>query len=258
MEENKTPQQKYYEANKEKIAAQRKARYETNKEYFKVKNKTNYENNKEYHKEYQKTNKEKLKEYQKEYRKEYYENNKETILEKNNLWRQENYDKEQRKINYEVNKDIIKIKQKEYYKKNKQKRNEYTKTYNKIRYHNDPLFNLKQCLRNLIYKSIKRKGGVKVSKTELILGCSYGFFKSYIENLWLHSDNLDENGNVWMTWENKGNPKDGILGPNKSWDIDHKIPITNGKTVDEVIKLNHYNNLQPMCSYYNRHIKGVN
>ena len=61
-----------------------------------------------------------------------------------------------------------------------------------------------------------------------------------------------------MNWENKGNPKDKILEPNKTWDIDHIIPLSTAKTEEEVLKLNHYSNLQPLCSYYNRFIKKDN
>ena len=55
-----------------------------------------------------------------------------------------------------------------------------------------------------------------------------------------------------MNWDNYGNPKDGILEINKTWDIDHIIPTTTAKTEEELIKLNHFTNLQPLCSYYNR------
>jgi hypothetical protein len=45
------------------------------------------------------------------------------------------------------------------------------------------------------------------------------------------------------------NPKDGIFELNKSWDIDHIIPISSAKTKEDIIRLNHYTNLQPLCSY---------
>jgi hypothetical protein len=38
-----------------------------------------------------------------------------------------------------------------------------------------------------------------------------------------------------MTWDNHG-----------EWHIDHIIPISSGKTEDEVLKLCHYTNLQPL------------
>ena len=55
-----------------------------------------------------------------------------------------------------------------------------------------------------------------------------------------------------MNWENygkyNGNYKNG-------WDIDHIIPLNKAKTPEDVIKLNHYTNLQPLDSYINRVIK---
>jgi hypothetical protein len=61
-----------------------------------------------------------------------------------------------------------------------------------------------------------------------------------------------------MNWDNYGNPKDGIYEINKTWDIDHIKPITTGKTEEDILKLNHYTNLQPLCSYTNRFIKRNN
>lgn len=47
-----------------------------------------------------------------------------------------------------------------------------------------------------------------------------------------------------------------IIGtPNYGWDIDHIKPLITGLTEDDIIKLNHYTNLQPLCSYVNRKIK---
>jgi hypothetical protein len=55
-----------------------------------------------------------------------------------------------------------------------------------------------------------------------------------------------------MSWENYGKYNGDF---NYGWDIDHKIPLSSVNTEDEIIKLNHYTNLQPLCSYVNRHIK---
>ena len=38
-----------------------------------------------------------------------------------------------------------------------------------------------------------------------------------------------------MTWENQG-----------EWHFDHIIPISSAQTEEEVIKLNHYTNFQPL------------
>ena len=55
-----------------------------------------------------------------------------------------------------------------------------------------------------------------------------------------------------MNWENKG-LYNGDL--NYGWDIDHIIPISSAFTEVEILKLNHYTNLQPLCSKINRDIK---
>ena len=46
-----------------------------------------------------------------------------------------------------------------------------------------------------------------------------------------------------------------LLEVNKTWDIDHITPISSAETEDDVIKLNHFTNFQPLCSYTNRVIK---
>lgn len=97
-------------------------------------------------------------------------------------------------------------------------------------------------LRNLIGQSIRKRGFTKKSKTQEILGCSFEDFKSYIESKF----------EPWMNWNNRGK-YNGEL--NYGWDIDHIIPLSSAKTEEEIIKLNHYTNLQPLCSYFNRVIK---
>jgi hypothetical protein len=56
-----------------------------------------------------------------------------------------------------------------------------------------------------------------------------------------------------MNWENRG-LYNGEL--NYGWDVDHITPISSAKTEEDVVRLNHYTNLQPLCSYINRAIKG--
>ena len=61
-----------------------------------------------------------------------------------------------------------------------------------------------------------------------------------------------------MSWDNYGNPKDGIFEPNKTWDIDHIKPISYYTNEIELLELNHYTNLRPLCSYENRWIQSDN
>jgi len=113
------------------------------------------------------------------------------------------------------------------------------------RYQNDILFRLKEIISANIQTAFKRKKYTKTTRTYKILDCSYDVLKYHFESKF----------EPWMNWENQGDPKDGILEPNKTWDIDHIIPISSAKSEEELIKLNHYTNLQPLCSYINRVIK---
>ena len=94
----------------------------------------------------------------------------------------------------------------------------------------------------MVRNSLKNKGYKKSSKTEQILGLSFLDFKLYIESKF----------ETWMSWNNYG-LYNGEL--NYGWDIDHIIPLVSAETEDDIIKLNHYSNLQPLCSKINRDIK---
>ena len=111
------------------------------------------------------------------------------------------------------------------------KRNQYIKN----RRNTDELYKLQFNLRCLIRKSIKQKGYKKNTKTESILGCDWNTLKEHLES------QFDDN----MSWNNHG----------VYWDIDHIIPLSSAITEEDIIRLNHYTNLQPLESYYNRHIK---
>jgi hypothetical protein len=56
-----------------------------------------------------------------------------------------------------------------------------------------------------------------------------------------------------MNWNNYGLYESNKL--NYGWDIDHIVPLDICETEEDVIRLNHYTNLQPLCSYTNRNIK---
>ena len=147
------------------------------------------------------------------------------------------------------NKEKIKDGEKEYRENNKEKINSYRKERRK----NDVLYRITSNVRSLIRQSFKNKGYRKNTLSEKILGCSFDDFRKHLESLWSHPKNLDDNGNVWMNWENYGLYISKKL--NYGWDIDHIIPLNVAKTEDEIIILNHYTNLQPLCSYTNRNIK---
>ncbi len=182
------------------------------------------ESMKEYYKKWSEDNKEKLSEDNKEY----YNKNKEYIKEKSRLYRKNNIEKIKK---YRLdNKEQL-----------NQKRNQ--KRQNRLK--EDIIFSLESKCRKLISETFIRSGYSKNSKTFEILGCTFEEFKKYLESKF----------EDWMTWDNRG-LYNGEL--NYGWDIDHKIPISSAKNIEDVIKLNHYTNLQPLCSYTNRYIKRDN
>lgn len=199
--------------------------------------------NKEYKKEHYIKNKKIISEKYKIY----YLENKETIIEKVREYSNDNkeYKKEYFKEYYLKNKQDIIEKVREYNIENKESKRNYIKTYSKNRKVNDPLYKLSINIRNSILSSLKMKGCVKKLKTNEILGCSFEEFQIHLENKF----------ESWMSWNNRGLYNGSF---NYGWDIDHIIPLSSAKTEDEIIRLNHYSNLQPLCSYINRYIKKDN
>lgn len=218
-------QKEYRNSHKEKSKEYFKKYYNENKEEILNKSKEYYFENKEkvadYKKRYAIDNKDKLYRYMREY----YIDNKEKLDVKNKKYVSENKDKlnEKRKVRNSLNRNIINKKERE-------------------RRMNDPVYRLSQNIRTYIRYSIKSSGVKKNTKTQEILGCSFEEFRSYIESKF----------EPWMNWENYG-LYNGEL--NYGWDIDHIIPISSSKSIDEVISLNHYTNLQPLCSHINRYVK---
>ena len=221
----------YRDNNKDKIKSDREKFNNNNKDYFKNYAINNKEALKEYRKEYLEINKEKISESKKDYNK----NNRAKSNEYLKKYRSENKEKlkeyynnskENRKEYYEINKDRIRIRRNEYFRKRKK---------------DDKLFKLSCNVRTLVSLAINRKY-VKYSKTTEIIGCSFDELKNIIES----------NFQDWMTWENYG-LYNGEL--NYGWDIDHIIPLSSAKSEEDIISLNHYTNLQPLCSKVNRDIK---
>lgn len=120
---------------------------------------------------------------------------------------------------YKLHRDSRLAFQKDYAKQNRDK---ITKSQQRSRTTN-PLVRLKIQLGNLIRVKFKQGGFTKKSKASVIIGCSYEQF---------------------MTW----------LGPKPCDDaeIDHLCPVSQAKSEEEMVKLNHYSNLQWLPASENR------
>jgi len=184
---------------------------------------------KEYKKQWYQKNKEKVKhrtkKYCEEHKEEIKEKRKNYFKEYNKKYRQE-HKEEIKKYNQE-NKNKFKHYKIKYRKNHKELIQEYDTKYKRKRKKEDKLFNMSNQIRNLIRISFKRKSYTKANKTEEILCCKMNYFIEYLIK----------------TYENNYNEK-------WDWDylknvhIDHIIPISIAKNEEEIIKLNHYTNLQ--------------
>lgn len=135
------------------------------------------------------------------------------------------YTKEQKRRKLELhNKRMLDPKYKEKY-INK------AKEIHKNRYKRDILYQLKNLLRIRLNHALN--GKYKTGSAIKDLGCSIEELKSYLESKFYPNPNTNEP----MTWDNRG-----VLG----WHIDHIIPLSSAKTEEELIRLCHYTNLQPL------------
>ena len=161
--------------------------------------------------EYQKRNPEK----RKETIKKYYENNKEKIKEKDKIRLLENPEK------------IRTIKLKSYHKnKTKDEQIDRRRKYRKYKRKTDVKYRLADVVRQRIKDYIRINNITKKNKTFDIVGCSPEFLKEYLEKQFTEG----------MSWE--------LMGQHIH--IDHIIPLSTATTEEEVYKLCHYTNLQPL------------
>lgn len=152
-------------------------------------------------------------------------------------------------------KDCAKAKKKEYYLRNSEKEKEYAKNWyreNKTRSINisrkyqkensdrirrnkrrrakerrkeDPRYRAERRVRHRVWKAINRFGAKKKSSTFNIVGCSQWYLFKHIEDQFLEG----------MSWDNYG-----------EWHIDHIVPLASAEKEDDIIRLCHYTNLQPL------------
>lgn len=155
----------------------------------------------------------------KDYKRDYYLKNKEIILKKSS-----EYQKKNRHINQKAGtkwrlKNPDKVKQKRL---DEQSRVTYIRWWKRQL---DRQYRAEHTLRSRVKAAFR---GLLKSKTcEKLLGCTYKYFTDYLALKFQRG----------MAWENYG-----LNG----WHIDHIIPLSSAKSVEELEKLCHYTNLQPL------------
>jgi len=221
IEEKRQYEREYYRKNRRKLLDKQK-----------IYQKKSVEKRAKYWREYYLSHKDEINEreksyYNAEYHKRYREENKEKIKAYRKLYREAN--KGELKEYREKHKDHLAKYIREYRQNNQkiiyQKRKESQKIYVRERRSNDKLVRLRTNLSSRTNVAFRNIGRSKPTKTEELLGGQYDIVKSHIENQF--SDG--------MSWDNYG-----------KWHIDHIIPLSSAKDMDELIALCHYSNLQPL------------
>ena len=95
----------------------------------------------------------------------------------------------------------------------------------------DPLFRLRANLRRRLREILKKNGSVKSQSAIDLLGCSIGDFMNHIASAFKDG----------MTWDNYG-----------EWELYHIHPISLANTDDDIRRLFHYTNIQPLWSVDNK------
>jgi len=152
-----------------------------------------------------------------------------------------------RKERYSENSEMLRERSRISYLKNREKRLEYVKRYssmpeNKARrretmkewerkkHETDILFSVKYRISSLFRMAIRNRGYGKNTVVADTLGCTWGEFMSHIERLFKPG----------MNWSNRS-----------EWHMDHIIPLATAKSYQDVIRLNHFTNIQPLWAIDN-------
>ena len=108
----------------------------------------------------------------------------------------------------------------------KEARRKKDRKYIKQKMQQNPLFKLSMTLRMRIACFLRRHKLKKRNGTNRILGCDFPTVKEHLAKQFRDG----------MTWENHG----------RVWHVDHIIPLASAKNENEIYRLMHYTNLQPL------------
>lgn len=159
----------------------------------------------------------------------WYQNNKESVLAKNQEYRELNKEKvlEIQRLYRLKNKDEHSQQKKHWYAVNRKYVIKKSLQYKQDRMKRDTCFLLAERLRNRLYSALKN--GTKNGSAVSDLGCSIEELKTYLESRF-------QEGMNWDNWSRTG------------WHIDHIIPLSSFDLTNrgELLKACHYTNLQPL------------
>jgi len=127
---------------------------------------------------------------------------------------------------YLKNKETVNLKSKKYRENNKEKVLETHRKYTSNKIKTDPFFKIKRNLRNRLYYALKREHWQKNTHFAEYIGCDKETLINHLESQFKSN----------MSWNNYGSV----------WHIDHIKALGFANTPDDLYKLCHYTNLQPL------------
>jgi hypothetical protein len=130
----------------------------------------------------------------------------------------------------EKNPERVKDIQAAYRQRNKDQINHRSSMWSKTKRESDPIYRMIGSCRARTGAAIRAKGYKKESSTEHLLGCSWDSLRDHLEAQFTEG----------MTWDNYG-----------KWHVDHVIPVSSAKTLEQLLQLCHFSNLQPLWAIDN-------
>lgn len=131
-----------------------------------------------------------------------------------------------RKADYLARQEESKARARQWKAENPERRAKTESEYRKRRYRQDPVYALETLCRARILLAFSAKRIRKESPTAKMLGCGYSELRTHLERQF----------SPGMSWGNRGT----------EWHIDHRIPLSSASTAEELERLCHFSNLQPL------------
>lgn len=95
---------------------------------------------------------------------------------------------------------------------------------------NNPRLTIVDSVRRLIQRAFQKRHIKKDARTAEIVGCTWDELASHIESKFAEG----------MNWDNRS-----------LWHVDHIVPLKSASTKEDIIRLNHWSNLQPLWIFDN-------
>lgn len=94
----------------------------------------------------------------------------------------------------------------------------------------NPKLTIVDSVRRLIQRAFQKRHIKKDTRTAEIVGCTWDELASHIESKFAEG----------MSWDNRS-----------LWHVDHIVPLKSASTKEDIIRLNHWSNLQPLWIFDN-------